>query len=187
MTAVHALAPGARGAPWWLAAFVLLGLAWPRPAAAQADERAVKAAFVYNFIQFTQWPTTPEEPFTLCVLGRSPMDEALSRLEGKAVLDGLHLKLQRLANAKAPLTGCHALYLDDSQRAAAEEMLPRLAGLPILTMSDSDGLADRGLVIEIRRRETKLGFEVNLGAARRANLQLSSRLLKMAAYVGGAR
>lgn len=162
------------------------GLLLAASAGAQSDERAVKAAFVYNFIQFTQWPVPPEEPFQLCVLGQTPIDAQLDRLAGKPVLNGLRLVVQHVQPRDA-LAGCHVLYIDDSQRARAEELLPRLGSAPILTVTDSDGLADRGLMIEIRKRQLKLGFEVNLVAARRANIAMSSQLLKMAQYVAGAR
>lgn len=164
-------------------ALALLGAAdaWSQP-----DERAVKAAFLYNFIQFTQWPLPPTERFRLCVLGQAPLDPALARLEGKPVLNGLPLRVQPLG-PRDRLEGCQALYVDDSQRAAAEELLPRLLAAPILTVTDSDGLADRGLMIEIRKRDLKLVFDVNLAATRRSGLELSSRLLKLAHYVGGAR
>lgn len=166
-----------------LAAAVLLLHA---PAArAQADERALKAAYLFNFIQFTQWPVPPEEPFRLCVLGRTPMDEHLAKLEGKPVLGGLHISVRRLG-PREPFTGCHALYLDDSQRGQADEVLNRLAGAPVLTITDGDGLADKGMMIEIHKREARLGFEVNLKVARRANLAFSARMLKLATYVAGA-
>ncbi|MEK8050102.1 YfiR family protein [Ideonella sp. DXS22W] len=166
---------------------VLVATLLAGPAArGQADERTVKAAFLYNFIQFTQWPVPPSEPFRLCVLGRSALDEALARLEGKNVLNGLHISIRHVG-PRDSLERCHALYVDDSQRAAAEELLPRLAGAPILTITDSDGLADRGMIIEIRKRDLKLAFDVNLHAARKANIDLSARLLKMAHYVAGAR
>ena len=155
-------------------------------ARAQSDEVSVKAAFLYRFIQFTEWPVPPTEPFVLCVLGHTPMDEALSRLSGKAVLNGLRITVQHL-QPRDPLAGCHALYLDDSQRRKAEELLPRLAGAPILTVTDSDGLADRGLMIELRKRDLKLGFDVNLQAVRASGMSLSSRLLKLASFVGGTR
>jgi hypothetical protein len=158
------------------------GLLGAVAAQGQADERTVKAAFLYNFIQFTQWPVRPSEPFILCVLGQTALDEALDQLEGKNVQSGLHLKIRHVG-ARDPLAGCHALYVDDSQRAAAEILLPRLAGTPVLTVTDSDGLADRGVMIEIRKRDFKLVFEVNLGAARKANLDLSAQLLRMASYV----
>lgn len=162
---------------------LLLGLGLP--AAAQVDERALKAAYLYNFLQFTQWPVPPDEPFLLCVLGRTPLDAELERLVGKPVLAERHLSVRRV-EAHDPLTECHALYVDDSQRGQVDEVLRRLGAAPVLTVTDGDGLADRGLMIEIRRRELKLGFDVNLKVARRARLNFSARLLRMASYVNGA-
>jgi hypothetical protein len=161
-----------------------LALHAPLATQAQVDERALKAAYLFNFIQFTQWPVPPDEPFRLCVLGRTPLDDQLAKLQGKQVLGGLHIAVRHLA-PREPFTGCHALYLDDSQRGMVDEVLGRLAGAPVLTITDSDGLADKGMMIEIHKREARLGFEVNLRVARRANLAFSARMLKLASYVAG--
>jgi hypothetical protein len=152
---------------------------------AQADERALKAAYLFNFIQFTQWPVPPDEPFRLCVLGNTPLDDQLKKLEGKPVLGGLHIAVRHVA-PKESLAGCHALYVDDTQRSQVDEVLGRLAGAPVLTITDGDGLADKGVMIEIHKREARLGFEVNLKVAKRANLNFSARMLKLASYVAGA-
>lgn len=155
------------------------------PATAQVDERALKAAYLFNFIQFTQWPVPPDEPFRLCVLGTTPLDDQLKKLEGKPVLGGLHIALRHVA-PKESLAGCHALYVDDTQRSQVDDVLGRLAGAPVLTITDGDGLADKGVMIEIHKREARLGFEVNLKVAKRANLNFSARMLKLASYVAGA-
>jgi hypothetical protein len=165
-----------------LVATLLAGLA--QHGAAQVDERALKAAYLFNFIQFTQWPVPPDEPFRLCVLGRTPLDEQLAQLEGKQVLGGLHISVRHVG-PRDSLGGCHALYLDDSQRSQADEVLGRLGSAPVLTITDSDGLADRGLMIEIHKRDARLGFEVNLKMARKANINFSARMLKLASYVAG--
>jgi hypothetical protein len=162
-----------------------LAAAWAPAASAQVDERALKAAYLFNFIQFTQWPVPPDEPFRLCVLGQTPLDEHLARLEGKSVLSGLHISLRHVT-ARESFAGCHALYIDDSQRSQADAVLSRLGSSPVLTLTDSDGLADRGLMIEIHKRDARLGFDVNLAMARRANINFSARMLKLANYVAGA-
>lgn len=168
----------------WLAAMVLL-LGLSLPAMAQFEERALKAAYLYNFIQFTQWPVPPEDPFRLCVLGRTPLDGELALLSGKPVLGERRISVRHVGMGDA-LEACHALYVDESQRGLVEEVLRRLDKAPVLTITDGDGLADRGLMIEIRKRELKLGFDVNLKVARRAQLNFSARMLKMASYVNGA-
>lgn len=166
---------------------VALVLAWggvAMPALAQVSERAMKAAYLYNFLQFTQWPVPPDEPFSLCVLGRSALDEELNRLSGKPVLSGRHI-IVRHVDLRDSLSECHALFVDDGQRHRVDELLRRLSTAPVLTITDGDGLADRGLMIEIRKRDLKLDFDVNLAMARRANINFSARMLKMATYVAG--
>lgn len=178
----------ARPHPWHrrLTALTLAALAWAMPATGwtQADERALKAAYLFNFIQFTQWPVSPGEPFQLCVLGQSSIDEELARLEGKQVLGTLHIDVRHIG-LREPLTGCHVLYVDNSYRAQVNDLLGRLAALSVLTVTDGDGLADSGLMIEIHKREQRLGFDVNLKVARRARLVFSARMLKLASYVAG--
>jgi hypothetical protein len=159
-------------------------LACASAGAAPVDERELKAAYVYNFIQFTHWPAGPEEPFRLCIVGTTPMDEPLARLEGKQVLSGLHLSVRHV-QPHDPLTGCNALYVDDSQRASVDALLLHVGSAPLLTITDGDGLADKGLMIEIHRRESRLVFEVNLNAARPGGLTFSSRMLKLASFVAG--
>jgi hypothetical protein len=152
--------------------------------AAPVDERELKAAYVFNFIQFTHWPVAPEDPFRLCVLGVTPMDEPLARLEGKQVLSGQRLNVRHV-QPHDTLAGCHALYVDDSQRASVDALLLHVGNAPLLTITDGDGLADKGLMIEIHRRESRLVFEVNLNAARPGGLTFSSRMLKLASFVAG--
>ena len=67
----------------------------------------------------------------------------------------------------------------------AEDVLDRLGAAPVLTITDGDGLADKGMMIEIHKRDARLGFEVNLRPARRANLSFSARMLKLASFVAG--
>lgn len=154
-------------------------------ASAQVDERALKAAYLFNFIQFTRWPAPPDDPFGLCVLGSTPMDDALAALEGKHVQTGQRLTVRHIGTRDA-FSGCHALYLDETQRPAIDLVLSRLAGTSILTVTDGEGLADKGMMIEIHRRDAKLVFEVNLRLARAANLTFSSRMLKLASFVAGS-
>ena len=177
-----------RRTAWSVLALVLPGSLFAPLARAQGgavDERDLKAAYVYNFVQFTSWPVPLDEPFTLCVLGHSAIDDALARLEGKPVGAGRRLSVRHVAARDVP-AGCHALYVDDAQRGAVDGLAPRLAGSPVLTITDGDGLADRGVMIEIHRRESRLQFEVNLRAARASNLTFSARMLKLASYVAGA-
>lgn len=172
-------------AGWPIAAALALCMAVHAKGHAQVDENVMKAAFVYNFIQLTEWPSRPEDPFRLCILGQTPLDEPLQRLAGKDVLSGLRMRVRRIELRESAFD-CHAVYIDDSQRSQAEALLRRLEGTPVLTVTDSSGLAAKGAMIEIHKRDTRLGFEVNLVPARKVNMQFSSRMLKLATFVAGS-
>jgi hypothetical protein len=169
-----------------------LGLALAAPVAraqtrgAPVDELAVKVAFLYNFMLFTQWPTVLPDPVRLCVLGSSPLDGPLRQLNGRPLAGQNTLAVLNVRPGD-PLEPCNAVYIDDTQRQHTESVLARLRGLPVLTVTDGEGLAERGVMIEIRRRDLRLGFEVNLEPSTQSRLQFSSRMLKLASHVNAPR
>ena len=80
---------------------------------------------------------------------------------------------------------CQLLYVEESQKKHFGAALARLNSHPVLTVTDAEGLADRGAMIEIRRQGSRLAFDVNLSAARQVKLDFSARLLKLASVVIG--
>lgn len=153
---------------------------------AQADaavnERTMKAAYLYNFALFAQWPSLPDTDFQFCVLGTTPIDTELGQLKGKRVQNGLPIAMRWIMPGD-PLTSCQVLYVDDRNRRTLDSLLQQLAVSPVLTITDAAGFADRGIMIEMRRQDQRLVFDINLGAARRAHLDFSARLLKLASFV----
>ena len=162
-----------------LATLCLPGL--PAHANEPVDERAMKAAYLYNFALFAQWPNLPDADFQLCVLGTTPLDAELERLQGKRV-QNLPIAMRRIMPGDS-LGGCQLLYVDERNRRTLDSLLERLAGSPVLTITDASGLADRGIMIEMRKQGQRIVFDVNLAAARRARLDFSARLLKLASFV----
>lgn len=149
---------------------------------AAVDERAMKAAYLYNFALFAQWPNQPNGDFQLCVLGTTPLDAELGRLQGKRVQSNLPIAIRWIMPGKS-LTGCQVLYVDERNRRTLDALLHQLAAAPVLTISDAAGFADRGIMIEMRKQDQRLVFDINLAAARRARLDFSARLLKLASFV----
>lgn len=146
------------------------------------DERAMKAAYLYNFALFAQWPNLPAADFQLCVFGTTPLDAELGRLQGKRVQNGLPIAMRWIMPGES-LNGCQLLYVDEHSRRTLDALLLRLAAAPVLTITDAAGFADRGIMIEMRKQEQRIVFDVNLAAARRARLDFSARLLKLASFV----
>ena len=164
---------------------ILLALSLPgqdAQADAAVDERAMKAAYLYNFALFAQWPTLPDADFQLCVLGTTPLDAELGRLQGKPVQNGLPIAMRWIMPGDS-LDGCQLLYVDEHNRKTLDSLIRRLGSLPVLTITDATGFADRGIMIEMRKQGQRIVFDVNLAAARRARLDFSARLLKLASFV----
>jgi hypothetical protein len=160
---------------FWLAA---AGLAAQGAYAGLDVDPALEAAFVYNFAKFTDWPDSMAGmPFTLCVADRrDELFAAFHRLEGRPV-HGRELHVRRLGGP-ADALHCQVVFVGDIVAADYLRALPAA-----LTVGDSEGFAAAGGVIGLIVQDNRMQFEVNLEAARRANLKLSSQMLKLARIV----
>lgn len=155
-----------------------------------AEESAVKAAYVYNFGKFTEWPSDvwgQSQKLRVCLAG--PMDEfarAVEALQAKAPIQGRAVEVASVARP-ADLAACHMLVLTGRER-IAQDWLRTAAGTPVLTVSDAEGFTGAGGIVGLFIDAEKVRFEINLDAAQRGRLKLSSHLLKLARIVkDGAR
>ena len=144
-------------------------------------EYRVKAGFLYNFIAFTEWPASVGSPLTLCVYGATPFGDELDALQGKSAA-GRSLVI-RLAGKLEQLKGCQVVFVASSAIDSLPRILTSLEGEPVLTVADVPGALDAGVGINMVVRQSKIAFEVNLAATRRASLNLSSKLLRLASEV----
>lgn len=162
---------------------------WVPMFAAAAPEYEVKAAFIYNFSRFIDWPQEAGETdadLYFCVLGRDPFGEALESLEGKEV-QGRTLKTRRLKRIDER-GDCAILYISPSLAGDYTGLLDVLGqDRGVLSVSDIDGFAENGGVIELYLEQNKVRFAINIEAARRAGLEMSSQLLRLARIVDEAR
>ena len=179
-----------RGAPgrcrWrgFVLALALLGGAGA--AVAQTSEAELKAAFVFNFARYVEWPAdaggAAGEAFRLCLLGRrDALFAALAALDGKSV--GERSLRVRAAAREDDLASCHLLVVGESEAEHFERILQPLAGVPVLTVNGSGRFLDAGGIIGLVTENDRVRFDINLGAARRNGLALSSNLLKLARTV----
>ena len=152
----------------------------------KSTEYDLKAAYLYNFGKFIRWPAaaTPasNQVFPICVLGKNPFGSSLeATLKGESI-EGKSLAVRYLAST-ADMNGCRILFVSDSEEHRVDAILSEVGKRPILTVSDIPDFADRGGDIEFLRVGEKIRFKVNLGAAEKAGLTLSSDLLKVAVSV----
>lgn len=144
-------------------------------------EYRAKAGFLYNFIAFTDWPPRVGSTLPLCVYGGNPFGDELNALEGKTV-NGRSLTI-RYPSSVDHMKGCRVLFVAESAIDTLPRILDTVRGEPVLIVADSRGALDSGVGINMLRRQNKIAFEVNLSATRRAELNLSSKLLRLASEV----
>jgi hypothetical protein len=151
-----------------------------------SDEYRLKAAFVYRFPQFVEWPaaaTQGSRTLDLCVLQPNPFGSDLENLVAGESLDGRPLRVRVIAGVDA-LTGCHALFAGARSDAAAA-VLTAAAGRPMLTIGETERFFDAGGIIVLKVVDRRVRFEVNTTNAQKAGLRISAQLLSLAAAVRG--
>lgn len=159
-----------------------LGLGVAMSATAGPDEAEIKAAFVYNFAKFVEWPpasfSRPDAGLDLCINGHDNVEAELRQLEGREA-QGRRLHL-RAVNTVAELDGCHVLYVARGDSGAQGALLQALSSLPVLTVADRRDFARQGGVITLFVEGNRVQFSVNLAEAQSRGLKFSARLLQLA-------
>lgn len=170
--------------------YLLLCLVSPGnlPANSTAEEYSVKAAFLFHFAQFVEWPPEtfkdPGAPLVYCTIGEDPFHGSLeAALNGKTIgarpINVRHLK------QPSELQGCHVVFLGEKEKRLFSTVLELLKGSPVLIVGESEHFVQDGGTIGFSLEENKIRFEINLDAAEKAKLKISSRLLALAKTVVG--
>lgn len=154
----------------------------PSGAIAQA-EATVKAAFVFNFVRFTEWPAprfaTRDSPLSLCVWSNDArLTESMKALAGRLVDE----RTVRVADVDRPdeLGKCHALFIaDGTPRGSSSAWLRKAESLSVLSMGDSDGFAASGGMIGLVSDGPRMRFDINDKAVKRSSLKLGSQLYQL--------
>jgi hypothetical protein len=150
---------------------------------ARAPEYEVKAAFLYNFAKFVEWPSPSSAPsFRICVLGRDPFGLALSNIVQSKSISGRPIVSVHL-QSPAEVRLCHVLFISQSDPEILQQVLERTRGLPVLTVGESADFLRLGGMINFVLEQDRVRFEINLEAAERQHLKLSSKLLAVARVV----
>ena len=148
-------------------------------------EHQIKAAFLYNFAKFVQWPESafvdPESPIIICILGKGPIVGALQGITGKTVR-GRKIIISYSKNIRS-VKECHILFVAQSEKNRIKHTINNIKGKPVLTVSDVNNFVKAGGMIGMVRVENKIRFHINLVSAQDSGLTISSQLLKLAQSV----
>ena len=169
----------------WIA--VVLAFAMAAGVRAQsAAEYKLKAAFLYSFTRYVQWPASAfggaGAPLVIGVLGRDPFDGELERsLDGKTS-DGHPLVSRHPATADG-VAGCHVVFVSADETGQLPALLAKLGTSPVLVIGEAEGFCGRGGTIELFLEDARIRFRINQANAARAGLTISSHLLRLAVLV----
>jgi hypothetical protein len=160
----------------------LLFLLSPR-VSAQTREYELKAAFLFNFAQFVEWPPSAfsktNAPLVIGILGGDPFGKAIDDITKGESVRGHPLQVKRCRNVN-DISDCHILFINRSEDGRLQRVLRRAGTSPTLTVSDIDKFAERGGMIRLMMSGNKVRFAINQEQAKEAGLQLSSKLLRLA-------
>jgi hypothetical protein len=168
---------------------IVVGIAATLPAQAVervAGEYEIKAAFLYNFAQYIEWPKDAvpgaEDSFIIGILGQDPFGSALDDIARDKTIQGKRIVLRRFATVE-DYTPCHILFIASSAVSEMPAVRRRVQDTHVLLAADTEGLAQRGVVINFFVESSKVRFEINTTAAERAGIKISSKLLRLARIV----
>lgn len=146
---------------------------------------SVKAAFIYNFIKFVEWPTTgfkdAQSPYVVGVIGKDPFGPDLKNAMANKTVNGRPIVVIPVSDEET--RNCHALFVSNSEKRRLKAILDRVTGSPILTIGETEEFAQIGGIINFVLEDNKVRFQINIEAAKRADLKIHSTLLNLAKVI----
>jgi len=167
-----------------LFAFCCLVISSPLRCMAQAGaerEYELKAAVLYHIIEYVEWPkdSAPEPGTTrIALLGQIPFAAALEVLNGKS-LQGRKLVVKRIEKPQ-DAGDCQVVFISNSEKPRISQIISEFKNRPILTVSEVEGFAERGGIVNLVAGQNRINMEINREVARESRLSISSQLLKLA-------
>jgi hypothetical protein len=160
----------------------LCSTAWAQDSLRLA-ESDIKAGLIYNFLRYTQWPTPAraDQPVIVCTYGHDPFSGRLASMAGRTV-NQRAIEL-RTVHTLPEIDACSLVVVNADERADWPRLRSFLAPRHVLTVSDYEGFARAGGIIEFTRINNRIGVRVNVGAAEAADLLVQDRLLRLASVV----
>lgn len=150
----------------------------------QLSEAQVKAAFLVNFPKYVDWPAEAfaktNSPIVISVLGGNKLGDELAKMVAGKTIEGHPLALKPVTKDEEILEGCHILFVGANERQRFPAILKKFGKAPVLTVGESDDFLADGGIINLSKQDKRISLVVNLAAARKAGLRISSKLLNVA-------
>lgn len=171
---------------WLILSLFTCGAIFLNAQANTIKEYQVKAAFLFNFIKFVEWPETAfhedHEPIIIGVLGEDPFGSYLKDVVIGEKIDDHPIVIQYYKSVK-DIKECHILFISLDEVNKLSETISILKDKSVLTVSDASSFIQQGGMIRFITDKKKIRFQINPEAAKSANLTISSKLLRLAEIV----
>jgi hypothetical protein len=146
-------------------------------------EYEVKAAYLYNFAQFVEWPAdafgSANEPLTICIAGDNVFDTALSNAIGGKTVSRRSLAVREIADLKQH-PKCHVVFVSSTETRRMKAVLAEFRGRSVLTVGESEDFLAAGGIVNLKLHDGRVRFDISVKAAEAAGLRISSKLLRLA-------
>jgi hypothetical protein len=176
-----------RGKPRLFLAVIAALMVQTLSAADAPTENQVQAVFLFNFSRFVEWPpqafATPADPFVIGIVGSDPFGARLDEAVHNEQING-HVLTVRRFHSISDLDNCQILFIDRSESGRLGQILAALDHRSILTVSQADGAAQHGVMIQFANENSRIRLRINVDSARAAGLTISSKLLRPAEIIG---
>jgi hypothetical protein len=157
-------------------------------AGAPVPEFQLKAAFLFHFAEFVEWPPAAlprdKAPFVIGVLGKDPFGAILDDMVRGETVNQHSLAVERYRSV-AEIRDCQILFISASELGHLDAIMMALKGHSVLTVADADATTPRGVIIGLIKQDNRVRLRIDLQAAKQSNLTISSKLLRPAEIVGG--
>jgi hypothetical protein len=160
------------------------------PGTAGSSEHLIKAGYIYNFAKLVEWPASASrkgQPIVIGVLGNDAFAAVLHRVVDGKRIDDRPFQVKPLRNKELKDCGCQILFVAASETARTDEIIQFQNTASVLTIAEAPDFARRGGIIALILEDSRVRFMVNVDAATKAALTISSRLLALATIVQTAR
>jgi hypothetical protein len=162
-----------------------LGFGISSHASAQVPEYELKAEFIGRFPLFVDWPDAgipAEDPFVIGLLGDNPFGDFLEARVGEQNIEDRPVEVREIEDYD-DISSCQMLFIAETSDRELKQILGLADGLPILTMSDSEGYGEKGVMVNFYVIRNQVRFEINEATVRRSGLHFSARLYKLARLI----
>jgi hypothetical protein len=165
---------------------LILGSVWIAPLRAEVEEYQLKAAVVYNFAKFVEWPpqsfASASDPIAVCIIGENPFGGWLGETLGGRAVGGRSFVIRHVSEPHE-VTRCQILFVSSSEKKRFHAILAEIRADGVLTVGDTPGFAALGGVVNLRLDGETVRMEVNIESAKQKKLQISAKLLSLALIV----